>query len=261
MSPRETVGAEGPGMTTTSLPHAELLPRLTREWQAIRHRPAVLRRARTWDLGVPFDSLDDLIEAAGFRRVDPLQGEHDPAATGDDVLARLLVASRHDELAARVVLQRLLPGLVSIARRWAHRPEGGPEALDELLAAAWTVIRTFPVERRAHQLAARLLRDAQYHAFVRPHRRLLRLECVPGERLDVPVEHEHHTPAAAELAELVDASPLLSDRDRQLLELIVSGCSVAEMATTLQVSVRSITNHRDAMVSRLRQTARALAAA
>jgi RNA polymerase sigma factor (sigma-70 family) len=246
-------------MTTTSLPHAALLLRLTREWQAICHRPAVLHRARGWHVGVAFHTLDDLVDAAGFRR-DSSAGRH-PVADGDAVLARLLLAARHDDLAARVVLQRILPGLVSVARRWARRTEGGPEALDDLLAAAWTVIRTFPVERRDTHVAARLLRESQYHAFVRPHRRLLVLESVPGERLDLPVTPLDDTPPAEELAELVAASPTLSDRDRELLALIVEGCSVSEVAAALQVSVRTVTNHRDAMVSRLRQTARALAAA
>jgi DNA-directed RNA polymerase specialized sigma24 family protein len=245
-------------MTTTSLPHAALLLRLTREWQAIRHRPAVLRRAHGWQVGVDFQSLDELVDAAGFRR-DSSAGRH--PADGDAVLARLLLAARQDDLAARVVLQRILPGLVATARRWARRPEGGPEALDELLAAAWAVIRTFPVERREAQLAARLLRESQYHAFVRPHRRLLVLEPVPGERLDVPVTPLDDTPPAEELAELIAASHTLSERDRELLALIVDGCSVGEVAAALQVSVRTVTNHRDAMVSRLRQTARALAAA
>ena len=56
-------------MTTNSLPHAALLVRLSREWRAISHRPTVLRRARTWQLGVAFVSLDDIVAAAGWRRV------------------------------------------------------------------------------------------------------------------------------------------------------------------------------------------------
>jgi DNA-binding NarL/FixJ family response regulator len=36
---------------------------------------------------------------------------------------------------------------------------------------------------------------------------------------------------------------------------------MAEMAEVMQVSVRTVANHRDALVHRLRQTARELAAA
>ena len=256
------------GMTTTSLPHAALLARLSREWLAIRHRPAVLRRAETWQLGIAFRSLDDIVDAAGWRRlgveVTPVgtSSETGPGAVApDEVLARLVLAARTDDLAARVVLQRILPGVVAAARRWAHRPQGGPEALDELLAATWSVIRTFPVERRGAHVAARLLRDAEYHAFVRAHRRRLVVEAVPQERLDRPVEPVDEVAPAAELAELIAAAHTLTDRDRALLALIVEGRSVGEVAEALQVSLRTVTNHRDAMVSRLRQTARDLAAA
>lgn len=249
-------------MTTTPLPHSALLVRLSREWQVLNHRPAVLCRARTWHLDVAFGSLDDLVAAAGWRRA----GAEQPSPAGlapaaEEVLARLVLAARHDDLAARVVLQRILPGVVAAARRWASRPQGGAEALDELLAAAWSVIRTFPVERRGAHLAARLLRDAEYHAFIRPHRRRLVAEAVPTERLDRPVEPIDEVSSSAELAELIAAAHTLTDRDRALLALIIQGRSVGEVASVLQVSVRTVTNHRDAMVSRLRQTARALAAA
>lgn len=249
-------------MTTNSLPHAALLVRLSREWRAISHRPTVLRRARTWQLGVAFVSLDDIVAAAGWRRVGV--GSAQPAGAepaADEVLARLVLAARHDDLAARVVLQRILPGVVAVARRWATRPQGGPEALDELLAATWAVIRTFPVERSGAHLAARLLRDAEYQAFVRPHRRLLVVEATPTERLDRPVEPVAEVSSAAELAEIIAAAHMLTDRDRRLLALIVEGRSVGEVASALQVSVRTVTNHREALVSRLRQTARAMAAA
>ncbi len=250
--------------------HTALLVRLTREWHAIAHRPAVLRRAADWQLGIRFESLDELVVAAGLRdRSSDGNSEHDPAVSSspehtmaaNDVLGRLVLAARTDDLAARVVLQRLLPGVAAIARRWSHRPTDGSAPLDELLAATWTVIRTFPVERRPQHLAARLLRAAEYHAFVRPHRRMLVVQPVPGERLDLPVQPVDDTLPAAELAELIAAAHTLTDRDRQLLALLVEGRSSGEVAAALQVSVRTVTNHRDAMVSRLRQTARALAAA
>ena len=87
------------------------------------------------------------------------------------------------------------------------------------------------------------------------------MQPVPGERLDLPVQPVDDTPPAVELAELIAAAHTLTDRDRELLALLVDGRTTGEVAAALQVSVRTVTNHRDAMVSRLRQTARALAAA
>jgi DNA-directed RNA polymerase specialized sigma24 family protein len=258
--------ADDPAMThrPCSTSSRSLLARLHREWQVIAVRPSVLRRARTWDLGVPFYSLDDIIAATGYwagrdaRLASAVTGNDELRADAEDraneVMARLLLASRVDEVAARVVLQRLLPGLIARAWRWSVRPAGGTDALDELLAAAWTVIRTFPVERRPGHLVSNLLRGAEYHAFVRPHRRLLVHEFVPTHTLDRPAP-EPTVDAAEELAELVDGSRTLTDRDRRLLELLVGGASMHEIATTLDVCVRTVTNHRDAVVHRLRQVA------
>lgn len=242
--------------------HTALLVRLTREWQALNHRPVVVRRAAGWRLGVRFESLDELVAAAGLRdRNQPSCTCPDQMSSENEVLGRLVAVGHADDLAARVVLQRLLPGLTAAARRWSQRPQGGPEALDELLAAAWTVIRTYPVERRPLHVAPRLLRDAEYHAFVRPHRRMLVVQTVPGDRLDRPVQPVDDALPSVELAELIAAAHTLTDRDRELLALIIDGRTVSEVASALQVSIRTVTNHREAMISRLRQTARALAAA
>src|SRR5688572_8723362 len=84
-----------------------IAPRLQREWDRLRHRPSVVERARAWgvtDHG--FDDLDALLALAGFRS----------AATDDTeaVLRRLVIRAADDELAARIVLQRVLPGLLAL---------------------------------------------------------------------------------------------------------------------------------------------------
>jgi DNA-binding CsgD family transcriptional regulator len=252
-----------------------LLVRLGGEWRALAERPAVLARAARWELGISFRSLDDVVAAAGYwsgreARLAAASAEASAGATGgrdragDAVLARLLLAARSDDLAARVVLQRLLPGIVARARHWARRAPGNAEALDELLAASWSVIRTYPLERRPTHLAANLLRDAEYHAFIRATRRTAVLEPTPPHLLDLPVEVVERVDPLDELAELVVAaqrSRALTDRDLRLVRLLVRGTSVAAVAAELEVSVRTVTNHRDALVHRLRQTARELAAA
>lgn len=252
---------------TPRLPQTDnrpLLARLEREWQALNMRPAVLRRAQGWGVAAPFGSLDQLLAAAGYwpsrqapggsRCAGRWYAGHRYVGRRADATwvlgqrgARSAGASRGatDDVAARVVLQRVLPGVVARARRWgSHRTGGSADVFDELLSVTWTVIREFPVERRPLHVAANLLRDSEYRAFERANRRLLVHELTAPHLLDGPVLTGDALDAAAELAEVVAAVGMLTDRnptDRTARE----GCSAAEAAAALRVSERTIRNHRE----------------
>lgn len=260
------VRADDPGMQPR-LPliiNRPLLARLDREWHALTSRPAALRRAHGWGLGVPFAGLDELVAATGSSSLHAAArlaaaacptapGLDDrPLPSGDEVLARLVMVARRDDVAARVVLQRLLPGLVSRSRRWSgHRDGGSSDAFDELLSAAWMVIREFPVERHPQHVAARMLRDSEYRAFGRARRRLLVHELVEPGVLDGRVEPPADEPLL-ELMEVIAQAGALPEADRRLLILLAGGRSQTELAQLLDVSERTVRNHRDAMVHRLR---------
>ncbi len=246
-----------------------LLARLEREWSAITARPAVVRRAQGWGLGVPYSNLDELLVAIGHRELAPRQlaprqrpqpaaaqpAAAQPAAapSADAVLGRLLLAARGDEVAARVVLQRLLPGLISGSRRWGVYREGGSaDAFDELLSAAWMVIREFPVERHTHQLVARMLRESEYRAFGRALRRRLVHELVEPQLLDLVAQEVARAEPLFELVDIIAAAGSLDERDRQLLVLLAQGRSQSDLAQLFDVSERTVRNHRDAMVHRVR---------
>lgn len=257
----------------TSLPlysNRPLLMRLNSEWQLLRDRPSVLRRARTWGLKLPFDDLDQVIaatdywaspaaRAAAVTRNDVHTGA---ASRGNDVVARLLCAARSDEVAARVVLQRLLPGLISRSRCWGPRRIGGStEAFDELVSAAWIVVRVFPFERRPRHLVANLLRDSEYDAFQRCTRRMLVHEFTEPRSLDTAVEYQAEIEPLLELADLIAEARThaLTDHDVELLTLLVNGASPAEAAKQLHVSERTLRYHRAAAVGRLRDAVLAAA--
>jgi len=237
-----------------------LLLHLRDEWAVITTRPVVVRRIDSWSLPVRVTSVDELMRALGDRRagVPPVVAAPDDGATGgaptvepDELLLSVVALARHDDLAGRVVLQRLLPGLLALARRWSRRCDGDP--LDELVASAWIVIRTFPVERGHRNLAARMLGDCEYRTFLKQARRLLVQEPTPDVGADLASEAAR-TPLQ-ELVELVGSAADLTDRDRRLLGLILSERSAAEMAAALAVSERSVRVHRASMVQRLRSAA------
>lgn len=236
----------------------------------------MVRRARSWSLGVEFADLDHLLCLAGFRTQASVAAPSDDVAGSDDdptgtpsrdvacgadldaasdaVLGRLVLAARHDELAARVVLQRLLPGLSAAARRWSVERRGGSaDAFGEIVSAAWVVIRMFPVERRPGRFAAKLLRDAEHQAFVKATRRRWTTESAEPAVFDRRIAAESQPEPVDELREVVALSRHeLSDHDLRLLELLTSGRSIPEVASALDVSVRTVGYHREALVHRLR---------
>ena len=70
---------------------------------------------------------------------------------------------------------------------------------------------------------------------------------------DRRVAPDPHLEPVDELREVVEASRHhLTDHDLDLLDLLVSGRSVPEVASALDVSVRTVGYHRDALVHRLR---------
>ena len=139
---------------------------LQREWERLRHCPRSLRHVNEWHLtDRPIHSLDDLLVLAGFRGA-----KCDERA--DQVLAHIVRLARHDELAARIVLQRVLPPMIAIARRRGKiRAIGFDYALGLVLSHAWEIIRTYPIERRPAKIAANIVRDIEYFAFVRRERK------------------------------------------------------------------------------------------
>jgi DNA-binding CsgD family transcriptional regulator len=259
----------------------EVLVRLEAEWQTLAERPSTRRRVASWGLGPTVRTLDDALAATGWREfrrpsaggpavVVPsaiVLGAHD-RTSGDGAARCLLVAARADDLAARVLLQRMLPGLSTAARRWRRRADDGWAPIDELVATAWSVIRTFPFETRPSHLVANLLRDTEYQAYRKKRRRLL--EVVPSgvpEEWDWPgasrvmaadpAEETLDDDALLELARMaarVEAmrDDVLDDADRVVLRLLAAGLSLAEAAEQLGCTSRTVQNHRLRLVHRLR---------
>jgi hypothetical protein len=256
-------------MKTPTLPHqpsgrpvfaSELARPFIDEW----HRLARSRRVRitiaTWELpdGRPVSDLEDLLERLGFF------GRPDDEAA-DSALFHVVRLAADDLLAARVVLQRVLPALVSVARR---RGGVGRSARDvafaEVVSAAWIVIRTYPVARRPARVAANIVRDAEYHAFVRPRR--LRSGSEEVGRLPVEADGEagrFGAPEDREPEPMDEVLELLRDArdagvstdDLRFVGGLISGRTSAELAAELGVCERSVRYRRAAVTSRLRAVA------
>jgi DNA-directed RNA polymerase specialized sigma24 family protein len=126
---------------------------LGQEWQQLA-RGSLRVRLRTWVLQEP--ALAPFAEPA--RLLTFLHGPA-PWTEKDHLLLPLVRIARDEPLAARLVLQALLPGFKAIAGRVLHDRSERDDLWELLLAHAWTQIRRYPLERRPRRIAANLLLD------------------------------------------------------------------------------------------------------
>ncbi len=237
-------------MTVSHLPRRSIARRLNDEWRRIAHDAGVATRIASWPAPLDkYGDADHLLATVGREG-----GLSMPEA--DAVLAALVTVARADTTAARIVLQRLVPGLVTAAvRRTAGRPGERQDMFDDLVASAWVLIRTFPIERRPAKIAVNLLRDAEYVVCVRPTRLRSAGEIPtllsPDDRQWGPCgldgRRADQRPAVSELvAVLADGVAAgIPRRDVAMLATtVISGCPAEETARRFAVTSRTVRNRR-----------------
>lgn len=237
-----TVAEEGPGRL------------LVDEWDRMARRRNALRTANSWRVvDQEIEHLDQLLVAAGFGGAKI----HDD---GDHILWHLVVLAEHDELAARIVLQRILPAVFAVAmRRSRILPGGMQEAIGEVIPAAWLTIRTFPHQRRRAKIAANLALDTEYHAFVRDAR-LKRVEEIP---MQPDVLGLHRVRVQDPVVDLELRAVLAEARSRgvdgamiDLLRRFGDGKTSDMLAAESGWSARTIRNHRAAAIRAVKEALR-----
>lgn len=220
--------------------------RLAREWARLRTDPSRLEHAATWFVvDEPLIDLDQILRAIGYEQ---------PYGQATEIrFRRLVTIAEHDDLAARIIIQRILPGLLSVVRR---RRSARPYALDELLGAAWIAIRTYNHRRSPSSIAASLISDADYAAFRSESRKRS-----STERPTDPLTHDRadiHEPSSCEqlatlMEEAVEAG--VPDADLDLLRQLLASPTANELARHLEITPRTIRNRRDRITTRLREVA------
>jgi hypothetical protein len=222
-----------------------LAARLDHEWDVLRSRPHIVARARSWRAtSTPFADLGELLALAGHRTARTREA--------NAVLGRLVDAARTDELASRVVIQRLLPALLAIVRR-----RGSRNGLEELIGAAWLAIRSYRTDRRPERIAANLVHDAEHAAFIAPGRRRMASE--------IPIDPQlfDETPAEIVLASCEELANLLAEarragipnEDVDLVRHLVRVGSPTIVAAECHVTTRTVRNRRDRAAAHLREVA------
>lgn len=137
-----------------------LVRRMQDEWQQLAAASASTAALARWARQYPaLDGYADLtaVRAATEDRRDKTRSDGVLAA-----LARLAARDGGDDmLAARVLLQLLLPGAIRLAQRITAVTGDPVEAEADVLAQLTMLIRTYPWQRRPKRIAANLLLDCQ----------------------------------------------------------------------------------------------------
>lgn len=128
---------------------------LDNEWRRARHDEAARTAYASLRDRIPslanISDADTLIRLArrghGVERI-------------DRILAELTQAAAHDQQAARITLQVLIPGLKLVAVRlsWAADPD---TVESTVITTAWDRICHYPIRRRPRRVAANIIRDTQ----------------------------------------------------------------------------------------------------
>jgi len=138
----------------TLLPGRDLVAQLEAEWPLLA-AGALRPRLNAWAGSEP--------ALAGFATPQQLlrylRGLRGQPRAEDAILAALVRQAQSDPLAARVVLQALLPGLKALAGRILLETGEREELWSALLAHCWERTRRYPIERRPSRIAANVLLD------------------------------------------------------------------------------------------------------
>ena len=238
--------------------------RLDDEWIHLTIRVSELRTVRSWKLpGLAVQSLDEVLTRCGYRAA-PVAGQAPHTVSTmesedncDAYLLRIVELARTSPLAARIVLQRILPALGAVARRHASNAAQRHAVTDDLVANAWSTILKYPVERRPRRVVSNLVRDTSFETFVRPIRRRSSGEIPTTHDRMIEPSVEQPTEALNELVGLLNEARRngFAQCDIDLICQLVSLGGPNEVALLYNVTPRTIRNHRSAVIHRLRTIA------
>lgn len=230
---------------------------LDKEWNDIRRHRRSLRVARSWAADATdgpltphlknLVDLDEIVRATRGNRSNP--------GSGDEILLSLITIAKADELAGRIVIQRLLPGLISRSAPYRDYHDSIDPA-EIVVPAAWLALRAYDVASRPRHVAASLLSDAVFFAFRQPLRRLAAKEvCRPPRSFNLTMAPVERPTSLEALASVVrDAQEAgVPTYDIDLIRHLIRVSSPGVVARERNITPRTVRNHRARAIEHFRE--------
>ncbi|MCB9387571.1 MAG: hypothetical protein H6517_07075 [Microthrixaceae bacterium] len=143
-----------------------VLGQLDQEWERLAESVHGRRAVRGWGAGEPFfDGVRSL--GALVERIN----ERGRAEESDAIILVLLRHAAEDDLAARTVLQAMMPAIKNLTSKFSTCGAwSAEETAAVVVAAMWERIRTYPIERRPRKVAANLALDTRQRVWRSGHK-------------------------------------------------------------------------------------------
>jgi hypothetical protein len=164
----------------------------------------------------------------------------------DAVLRALMKRAGSDEIAARALLQAVIPGLASVAGRIGAK--GNPDLEAEIAAVAWATIRRGRLSQRRGSIAGNLLLDV-LHVVSRLPKSDIEYAVAPwfiASLTAVPVEPETRRPDGREVLEFVARSGKVPPEQLRLIsDAVLDRIPVSVAARQAGLSGKAMTRRRE----------------
>lgn len=222
---------------------------LDAEWVRLARSVQARRAVARW--------ASDHPALAGAADLDAILDRRREPSTSRAVLRSLAELAPEDTLAARALLQALLPGLMTLA---GNIGRSDPDAVDELVSLAWERIRTYPAERPG-AVAANVLWDVRKR--YRRHREIEApaTSCDPSTAADPTVPSaEEQAIERIEVAAMAAAFRAAKDQCpglRLVARTRFGGESLEAIAAEERINVHALRQRRWRSECRLRELAQA----
>lgn len=208
---------------------------LDAEWRSLSSGRAATQALRRWALVEPALAFPTLANLMDQRRLS--------AADGQEILGALARLASADRLAARTLLQAIIPGIANMTRTFRS---GNADIDADLVAIAWERIRTYPTHRPG-SVAANVLFDVRkrYCQRLRRDRAARELAAAPVEVLtpeELVVQRDDS--CLKQLANARDRGLISSCALRAIVRSRIDDDSLEEVAADENLSVRNLVLRR-----------------